>query len=53
MEFSLRAVRSEGNSDADAIHALTNAISGITCVNILGKEADRMSRGYNRQPSLS
>ncbi len=35
----------EGNSDADVvIHALTNAISGITCVNILGKEADRMCR---------
>lgn len=30
-----------GNSDADVIlHALTNAISGITCVNILGKVAD-------------
>ncbi len=32
-----------GNSDADALlHALTNAISGITCVNILGKTADNM-----------
>ncbi len=30
-----------GNSDADVVlHALTNAISGITCVNILGKIAD-------------
>jgi 2-C-methyl-D-erythritol 2,4-cyclodiphosphate synthase len=30
-----------GNSDADVIlHALTNAVSGITCVNILGKIAD-------------
>lgn len=30
-----------GNSDADVIlHALTNAISGITCVNILGKVSD-------------
>jgi len=32
-----------GNSDADVVlHALTNAISGITCVNILGEIADRM-----------
>lgn len=31
----------QGNSDADVIlHALTNAISGITCINILGKIAD-------------
>lgn len=31
----------EGNSDADVIlHALTNAVSGITCVNILGKVSD-------------
>lgn len=30
-----------GNSDADVVlHALTNAVSGITCVNILGKIAD-------------
>lgn len=30
-----------GNSDADVVlHALTNAISGISCVNILGKIAD-------------
>lgn len=30
-----------GNSDADVVlHALINAISGITCVNILGKIAD-------------
>ena len=35
----------EGNSDADVVlHALTNAVSGITCVNILGEEADRMCR---------
>lgn len=34
-----------GNSDADVVlHALTNAVSGITCVNILGEEADRMCR---------
>jgi 2-C-methyl-D-erythritol 2,4-cyclodiphosphate synthase len=32
-----------GNSDADVIlHAITNAISGITCVNILGKISDDM-----------
>lgn len=31
----------EGNSDADVIlHSITNAISGITCVNILGKISD-------------
>ncbi len=33
----------KGNSDADVVlHALTNAISGISCVNILGKIADRL-----------
>lgn len=33
----------DGNSDADVVlHALTNAISGITGVNILGTIADRM-----------
>jgi len=33
----------KGNSDADVIlHALTNAVSGITGKNILGKVADRM-----------
>jgi 2-C-methyl-D-erythritol 2,4-cyclodiphosphate synthase len=33
----------EGNSDADVIlHALTNAISGITTVNILGAKADEL-----------
>jgi len=31
----------EGNSDADVLlHALTNAVSGITTVNILGVKAD-------------
>ena len=31
------------NSDGDVVlHAITNAISGITCVNILGKIADEM-----------
>lgn len=30
-----------GNSDADVVlHALTNAVSGLSCVNILGKIAD-------------
>ena len=34
-----------GNSDADVIlHSITNAISGITCVNILGKIADNMCK---------
>ncbi|MDO8685476.1 MAG: 2-C-methyl-D-erythritol 2,4-cyclodiphosphate synthase [Clostridiales bacterium] len=33
----------EGNSDADVVlHALTNAISGISCVNILGAVSDKM-----------
>ncbi len=33
----------EGNSDADVVfHSLTNAISGITCVNILGEISDNM-----------
>jgi len=33
----------KGNSDADVVlHSITNAISGITCVNILGKTADEM-----------
>ena len=32
-----------GNSDADAIlHALINAISGVSCVNILGKISDNL-----------
>jgi len=32
-----------GNSDADVVlHAITNAISGVTSVNILGKIADEM-----------
>jgi len=31
------------NSDGDVLlHALTNAISGITCVNVLGEKADRL-----------
>ncbi|MCR5693777.1 MAG: 2-C-methyl-D-erythritol 2,4-cyclodiphosphate synthase [Clostridia bacterium] len=33
------------NSDGDVVlHALTNAISGITCKNILGSRADEMCR---------
>lgn len=32
-----------GNSDADVVlHSITNAISGVTCVNILGKVSDDM-----------
>lgn len=34
-----------GNSDSDVVlHAITNAISGITCKNILGKVTDEMCR---------
>lgn len=33
----------KGNSDADVIlHSITNAISGVTCVNILGKVSDEL-----------
>ena len=33
----------EGNSDADVVlHSITNAISGVTCVNILGEIADKI-----------
>ncbi len=33
----------EGNSDADVVlHSITNAISGVTCVNILGEVSDKM-----------
>jgi len=33
----------KGNSDADVIlHSVTNAISGITCVNVLGEVADKL-----------
>ena len=39
-DYSLSA-----NSDGDVIyHSLTNAISGITMVNILGKRADEMCK---------
>lgn len=34
-----------GNSDADVVlHAITNAISGVTCKNILGGPADNLCR---------
>lgn len=33
----------DGNSDADVVlHAITNAISGISCINILGKVSDEL-----------
>jgi len=33
----------KANSDGDVLlHALTNAVSGITCVNILGEAADKL-----------
>ncbi len=33
----------KGNSDADVVlHAITNAISGISCINILGERADQL-----------
>ena len=33
----------QGNSDADVVlHSITNAISGVTCVNILGETSDKM-----------
>lgn len=35
----------KGNSDADVVlHAITNAVSGITCINIIGKVADEMCK---------
>ena len=35
----------EANSDGDVVlHAITNAVSGITCKNILGKISDDMCR---------
>ena len=42
----------EGNSDADVIlHAITNAVSGVTCVNILGKISDEMCLGQGIKDS--
>ena len=39
-EYSL-----SGNSDADVVlHSITNAISGITCKNIIGKVSDDMCK---------
>jgi 2-C-methyl-D-erythritol 2,4-cyclodiphosphate synthase len=33
----------KGNSDADVVlHAIANAISGVTCVNIIGEISDKM-----------
>ncbi len=41
-----------GNSDADVIlHSLTNAISGITTINILGKASDTMCLEYGIKDS--
>lgn len=41
-----------GNSDADVIfHAITNAISGITCINVLGDIADEMCKKGIRDSS--
>ena len=39
----------KANSDGDVVfHAITNAISGITCKNILGETADKMCKSrYN------
>ena len=35
----------QANSDGDVLlHALTNAVSGITCVNILGDTADKLCK---------
>ena len=35
----------KGNSDADVVlHSITNAISGITCVNVLGDVTDKMCK---------
>lgn len=42
----------EGNSDADVVfHALTNAISGISCVNVLGAVSDEMCFGRSIRDS--
>ena len=50
-EFVLGGIKFEeeyslnGNSDADVVlHAITNAVSGITCKNILGKISDEMCK---------
>ena len=42
-----------GNSDADVIlHSITNAISGITCINILGDIADNMCKNGIKDSSM-
>ena len=42
-----------GNSDADVVlHALTNAVSGVTGVNILGEVADKLCRSGLTDSSL-
>ena len=44
----------DGNSDADVVlHALTNAISSVTGVNILGKIADDMCKSVLRTARLT
>ena len=36
-----------GNSDADVVlHSITNAISGITCKNVLGGNENELERNY-------
>lgn len=40
----------KANSDGDVIlHAITNAISGITCKNVLGEVADSMCKMRNNR----
>jgi 2-C-methyl-D-erythritol 2,4-cyclodiphosphate synthase len=37
----------DGNSDADVVlHSITNAVSGVTCVNILGSISDDLCLNY-------
>lgn len=41
------------NSDGDVVlHAITNAVSGITCVNILGKPADILCKSGIKDSSV-
>lgn len=38
------------NSDGDVVlHAITNAVSGITCKNVLGDVADKMCKARNHR----
>lgn len=40
----------DANSDGDVIlHAITNAVSGITCKNILGDISDKMCKDRNKR----